>query len=115
MPDGSHMTPPRGAGAAVILAPEPFAPRVERLEACEGQSVAQILTAAVRAGLLDPQDLSRTVVFLDGVEIEDRTLALDVVPRPGQIVNIAVLPQGGGKGKGNKVLQTVLTDRKSVV
>ena len=109
MPDGSHMTPPRGAGAAVILAPEPFAPRVERLEACEGQSVAQILTAAVRAGLLDPQDLSRTVVFLDGVEIEDRTLALDVVPRPGQIVNIAVLPQGGGKGKGNKVLQTVLT------
>lgn len=109
MPDGSHMTPPKGAGAAVILAPEPFAPRVERLEACEGQSVAQILTAAVRAGLLDPQDLSRTVVFLDGVEIEDRTLALDVVPRPGQIVNIAVLPQGGGKGKGNKVLQTVLT------
>lgn len=101
MPDGSHLP--------VILAPEPFAPRVERLEACEGQSIAQILTAAVRGGHLAAGDLPLTVVFIDGVELEDRAAALDLVPRPGQVVNIAVVPQGGGKGKGNKVLQTILT------
>ena len=91
----------------VVLAPEPFTTRVERLEAKAGATVAEILTEACRLGALDPQDLCRAEVFLDGVHLADRAAALEVRPSSGQMLNIAVLPQGGGGG-GNKVLTTIL-------
>ena len=102
------MSPPIAADAAeVVLAPEPFSTRVERLEAREGATVAFILTEACRLGALDPTDLARAEVYLDGIRLEDREAALDLAPAPGQLLNIAVLPQGGG-GEGNKVLTTIL-------
>ncbi|HYD44233.1 MAG TPA: hypothetical protein VEA79_03080, partial [Phenylobacterium sp.] len=93
----------------VILAPAPMTPQVERLEACAGQTIAQILTQAVRQGLLAAEDLYRTEVYVDGQVFEDRAAALDYAPAAGELVNIAVVPHGGGGGRGNKVLQTILT------
>lgn len=99
----------RPDGACVVISPEPFTPRVEALQALEGQTVAQILLAAVQGGLLAAEDLSRTEVYVDGHRQEDRAATLDLVVRPGQVINVAVLPHGGGNGRGSKVLQTVLT------
>jgi len=90
----------------VIIAPAPFTPRVERVAAREGQTIAQILLDACRQGLLDPQDLARTEVFVDGVRLEDRAAALDFVPLAGQVVNIAVMVQGGHGGA--KGIETIL-------
>lgn len=94
--------------ADIIVAPEPFTSRVERLEARQGATIAEILTEACRLEVLDPQDLARAEVFLDGVRIEDRVEGLNIRPAPGQMLNVAVLPAGGGGSGGNKVLSTVL-------
>ena len=95
------------AHVEIVLAPEPFTTRVERLEAQEGATVAHILTEACRLEVLDPQDLARVEVYLDGERLKDRVAAMDVRPAPGQLLNVVVLPQGGGGGH-NKVMSTVL-------
>jgi hypothetical protein len=92
----------------VIVAPKPFTPRVERMAVEEGLTVGQILHRACQQGLLDPQDLPRTEVYIDGLRIADRRLALSVVPAAGELVNIVVLPQGGGSGHGKNPLEVAL-------
>lgn len=93
----------------IIVAPEPFTPRVERLSLpALGQNVAQILAAACNSGALAVDDLERARVYLNG-EVLEGDGWLDVVPREGDVVNVTVEPLGGGGGNGNKVLQTILT------
>lgn len=92
-----------------IIAPEAFTPRVERVVYPAGETIAQLLTRACAAGALDPQDLGRAEVFIDGQALPDRSAALDYRPRPDQVVNIAVLPHGSnGRQNSNKALQVVL-------
>lgn len=96
----------------IIIAPEPFTPRVERLELpALGQNLAAILAAACNQGGLAVDDLERVRVYVNGVAIADEAPDwLDYVPAAGDVVNITVEPLGGGgQGDGNKVLQTVLT------
>lgn len=97
----------------IIIAPEPFTPRVERLELPSlGQNVAQVLAAACNQGKLAVDDLERVRVYVDGVDLQAELGDgwLDYVPTAGDIVNVAVDPLGGGGGGGgNKVLQTILT------
>lgn len=95
-----------GAALEVVVAPEPFRRRVERLTIAPGANVAEILFAACMAGVLDPEDLGRTEVDIDGVRVEDRDAITEIVPAPGQVVNLTVQVYGG-RG-GNKALQTVL-------
>lgn len=107
------MTP----NTTAIIAPEPFTPRVERIEIREGQTIAGILLDAVRAEKLAFDDLDRVAVYIDGSSLEEafsedpdpRAAMLDYVPPAGALINLAVEPLGGGGGGGNKVLQTVLT------
>lgn len=91
----------------VIITPKPFDPRLERLFAPAGSTVAQILLEAVRADYLLLDDLPRTVVYIDGERV-DRHLALDTLLDAGQVLNVAVEPAGGGSnqdaGKAAQIL-----------
>lgn len=101
----------------VIIAPEPFTPRVERMTMpALGQPVKVMLAGAIAQGKLDADDIKRVRVFINGAVLLDETPAqrLEVmryVPAPGDMINIVVSPLGGGgSGSGeNKALQTVLT------
>lgn len=104
----------RPAPVDVFVAPVPFAPRIERLEVpAFGQNIARILAGACNSGALAVDDLERTRVYLNGVDLRELDEAgwLDVVPVAGDVVNVSVLPMGGGgrQGGGNKVLQSILT------
>ena len=90
----------------LIVAPQPFTDKVETAVVPLGTTVADLLTAACEDGALDPQDLPRTDVYLNGVLMEDRVAALDIRPGPGAIVNVVVMPQGGHGGE--KALETAL-------
>ncbi|MET3665896.1 hypothetical protein [Caulobacter sp. 1776] len=100
---------PRAAPArqVAVFAPEPMTPRVVEVAYPAGATLAELLTAAVRHGALDARDLGRTEIWIDGEPIVDREAGLDIVPQTGQIVNVAVMARGGGRG-GNKALQAVL-------
>lgn len=97
------------ANLDVIVAPEPFAPRVERMAVPDiGLNVARILAAACNNGALSVDDLRRTRVYVNGVDLAEALGEgwLDYVPEEGEIVNVVVQPLGGGGD--SKVLQTVL-------
>lgn len=100
-------------GLDVIVAPAPFTPKATRLELPDlGQNVAQLLAAACNRGALDPDDLPRVRVYVNGVDLAASLgpTWLDYQPEAGDLVNVAVHPLGGGgQGGGNKALQTVLT------
>lgn len=99
------MTP--SSDVPVIITPRPFDPRLERITAPAGVTVAQILLEAVKADYLLLDDLPRTAVYIDGERVDRRT-ALDVRLEAGQVVNVAVEPAGGGSnedaGKAAQVL-----------
>ena len=92
-----------------LIAPAPMTPRVERLTFAPGATVAQLLTRAVREGLLAAADLPRTEVLINGHPLVDRQAGLDREIRDGDLVNIAVTVHGGGGNNGRKnPLQTIL-------
>lgn len=98
----------------IIIAPEFMTPRVETMDLpALGQTMAQIISAAIAQGKLDPKDLRKVQVYVDGVPLpaetgDQRRAAMRYVPEPGSIVNVVVNAQGGGGGGGDKALQTVL-------
>lgn len=105
-----------------IISPDPFSPRLERLDVAEGSSIVSLLLLAVKTDRLAFDDLERVAVYVDGVDLERalgedpdlvgsaREAMLDFIPPAGAILNITVEPLGGGgNGGGNKALQTVLT------
>lgn len=99
----------------VILAPEPFTPRAEVLKVPRlGQKVSDMVAGAIAAGKLDPKDIRRLAIHVNGEALpwetaEERLAAMRYVPKAGDIINLVVMVHGGGGGGGNKVLQTVLT------
>lgn len=96
-----------GAPVPVVLSPEPFARGVRMVEAPAGVTVLQVLKAAVEAGDLDPADLGRTEVYIDGERLP-RESALEVRLAEGQVVNVVVEPLGGGGGRRKDVGQVIL-------
>lgn len=99
--------PPTGPSPLeIVVAPAPFQPRVERMSVAPGSTVAEILLRACLDGVLDPQDLPRTEVDIDGERLLDRDAIATLRPAPGQIVNLTVQVYGGHGG--NKALQAIL-------
>jgi hypothetical protein len=102
----------------VIIAPEPFTPRVERMIVPgAGQPMKVILALAIDQGKLDVRDIKRVRLYIDGVLLpddtpDDRLAAMRFIPEAGQIINVAVEPLGNGGKEGQteqKILQTILT------
>lgn len=93
----------------IFVNPEPFTPRVEKMFAPPGKDIATILARACNDGKLLLDDVDRVVVYVNGLELAENE-TLDYVTKPGDVVNVAVAPLGGGRGSdSSKVLQAVLT------
>lgn len=91
----------------LVLSPEPFSRAVAYLEQPAGRTLRAALVEAVRQGSISADDLSRTVVYVDGVRLE-RDQTLDHVLREGEVVNIVVEPLGGGGRKEiGQILMTI--------
>lgn len=93
----------------IVLSPEPFSRAVAYLEQPAGRTLKGALVEAVRAGSISADDLSRTVVYVDGVRL-GRDETLDHVLQEGQVVNIVVEPLGGGGGRKEvgQILMTIV-------
>ena len=92
----------------VFINPEPFTPRVEKLNVAPGRRVVDILIEACNNQQLALDDIDRLAIYVNGEQLPEEG-ALDYVTEVGDIINVAVIPLGGGGGDGNKVLQTVMT------
>lgn len=91
----------------IVLSPEPFSREVAYLEQPAGRTLRAALLDAVKSGSLSADDLSRTVVYIDGRRLE-RDETLDHVLTEGEIVNIVVEPLGGGGRKDvGQILMTI--------
>lgn len=91
----------------LVLSPEPFSREVAYLEQPAGRTIKAALLDAVKSGAIDADDLSRTVVYVDGHRLE-RDHTLDRVLVEGQIINVVVEPLGGGGRKDiGQILMTI--------
>ena len=91
----------------LVLSPEPFSREVAYLEQPAGRTLRAALLDAVKSGAIAADDLSRTVVYIDGQRLE-RDQTLDHVLVEGEIVNVVVEPLGGGGGKDiGQILMTI--------
>jgi len=91
----------------LVLSPEPFSREVAYLEQPAGRTIKAALLDAVKSGAIDADDLSRTVVYVDGQRLE-RDQTLDRVLVEGQIINVVVEPMGGGGRKDiGQILMTI--------
>ncbi|WP_332657374.1 hypothetical protein [Brevundimonas sp.] len=91
----------------LVLSPEPFSREVAYLEQPAGRTLRGALLDAVKSGAISADDLSRTVVYIDGQRLE-RDQTLDHVLAEGEVVNIVVEPLGGGGRKDiGQILMTI--------